>query len=59
MKFAFIAQEVAFLVEMMFRVLSVTRSGFYAWKKRPTAGAFARFSVPSPATTGWRSGIPS
>ena len=35
MKFAFIAQTVAFPVNAMCRVLGVTRSGFYASKKRP------------------------
>lgn len=36
MKFAFMAaQEVAFPVAALCRVLGVTRSGYYAWKKRP------------------------
>jgi hypothetical protein len=35
MKFAFIAQQVAFPVNTVCRVLGVTRSGYYAWKKRP------------------------
>ncbi|MBX3260097.1 MAG: IS3 family transposase [Labilithrix sp.] len=36
MKFAFIAsKEVAFPVLAMCKVLGITRSGFYAWKKRP------------------------
>lgn len=35
MKFAFIAQQVAFPVGPVCRVLGVTRSGYYAWKKRP------------------------
>ncbi len=36
MKFAFIAaREVAFPVSALCRVLGVTKSGYYAWKKRP------------------------
>jgi hypothetical protein len=35
MKFAFVAQQVAFPVNTVCRVLGVTRSGYYAWKNRP------------------------
>lgn len=37
MKYAFIdAQEVAFPVQAMCQVLNVSRSGYYAWKERPS-----------------------
>jgi putative transposase len=53
-KFAFIAsKEVAFPVLAMCNVLGVTRSGFYAWKKRPTsarARADAQLAVEVAAT---------
>jgi transposase InsO family protein len=40
MKFAFIAaQEVAFSVKAMCKTLGVTRSGYYAWKKRPPSAS--------------------
>ena len=42
MRFAFIAaREVAFPVDTMCRVLSVSRSGYYAWSKRPVASVKA------------------
>jgi len=54
MKFAFIAsKEVAFPVLAMCRVLGVTRSGFYAWSKRPKsarAQADAQLAVEIAAT---------
>lgn len=54
MKFAFIAaKEVAFPVLTMCRVLGVTRSGYYAWKKRPRsvrAQADAQLAVEIAAT---------
>jgi putative transposase len=40
MKFAFIAaQQVAFSVKSLCKALSVTRSGFYAWRKRPASAS--------------------
>jgi putative transposase len=40
MKFAFVAaQEVAFSVKAMCRTLGITRSGYYAWKRRPPSAS--------------------
>jgi transposase InsO family protein len=40
MKFAFVAaQEVAFSVKAMCTTLGITRSGYYAWKRRPLSAS--------------------